>query len=171
MFSQVSGVGAGVLGRGKARSQGVSEGQEVAASAVPWRSHGAVGASGGVLGGLRNGEMSGREALWRSRFGPRRRLTGGAERRLGSGCVSVARMAVEGVPYLAICGGARAENRGFSESYGASYVAPYGQSYGASSTRSYVFGVPRGRAAKQTDVRTRLGGHVGAPVRRRRGLS
>lgn len=69
------------------------------------------GQTGGVLGqsdvrresaaaglmGLRNGETSGREPLCRSRIGPAGRLTGVVTRGLGSGRVSEAREAVEGV--------------------------------------------------------------------------
>ncbi|KPG02284.1 hypothetical protein AN911_28165 [Mycobacteroides immunogenum] len=58
-FSQFSGVEKEKDWKRKARWQGVSASQMVAASAVPWRSHGAVGASGGALGGLRNGDAGG----------------------------------------------------------------------------------------------------------------
>lgn len=47
MFPQVNGVDSGRAGKRKARSQGFSGAKRFAASAVPWRSHGAVGASGG----------------------------------------------------------------------------------------------------------------------------
>lgn len=98
VFPQASGVDSGRAGGEKARSQGVSCGQLVAASAVPWPRHGAVGASGGCWSAYGMGSRVAESRYGTGEMGLWGTLRAGVMRGLGSGSSRGARMAVERVP-------------------------------------------------------------------------